>query len=175
MVTIWLTGLPGAGKSTLANLAARELRTRGDRVEVLDGDALRETLSADLGYSPEDRGTHANRTAFVANLLSRNGVVAIVALISPYRQLRAGAKALIEAPFLEVFVDCPLDECIRRDPKGLYARAFSTGHGGLTGVTAPYEPPIDAALVIRTDREDAATSTTRLLGFLDSHPAYRAR
>lgn len=167
MLTVWLTGLPGAGKSTLANLVAHELQARGQRVEVLDGDVLRQNLSADLGYSAADRDTHARRVAFVAALLCRNGIVTIVALISPYERSRAAAKAIIGDRFLEVFVDCAIEECIRRDPKRLYANALVAGQEGVTGISAPYEPPVDPALVIHTDRETPAESTARLLRLLD--------
>ncbi len=123
-LTLWFTGLPGAGKSTLARRVAETLVGRGLRVELLDGDEFRASLSSDLGFSKEDRDINVRRIGFVARLLSRNGIVAIVAAISPYRAIRDEVRRQHEAPFVEIFVDCSLDELIRRDTKGLYARAL---------------------------------------------------
>src|SRR5687767_301225 len=121
--TLWLTGLSGAGKSTLAGAVGAELARRGLRVEILDGDAVRTHLSQGLGFSKDDRDTNVRRIGFVARLLSRNGVVAITAAISPYRELRREVRAQHECPFVEVFVSCPLATVVERDRKGLYARA----------------------------------------------------
>ena len=165
--TIWLTGLPSAGKSTIAREVARALRERGRRVEVLDGDEMRRTLTRGLGFSREDRDENIRRIGFVASLLARNGVVAIVAAISPYRQARAEARAL-HAPgsFLEVFVATPVEVCAQRDPKGLYARQRSGELRGLSGVDDPYEPPEQPELVVPAHQETPGESAARVLALL---------
>src|SRR5256885_3456935 len=122
--TLWFTGLSGAGKTTISKIVEEELRERGARVEVLDGDVVRTNLSKGLGFSKEDRDTNIRRIAFVADLLSRNGVVAITAAISPYRELRDEARELMGDRFVEIFVSASVDECARRDVKGLYEKAF---------------------------------------------------
>lgn len=142
--TVWLTGLPGAGKSTLAIGLARCLRAQGRAACVLDGDALRRGLSADLGFGARDREENVRRAAELALLVAQAGVVAVVSLVSPYAGHRTSARALHQGPgipFVEVFVDTPPEECRRRDPKGLYARAERGEITGLTGVDDPYEPP----------------------------------
>lgn len=142
--TIWLTGVSGAGKTTIALELERELSGRGRHVTVLDGDVLRRGLSSDLGLSQEDRSEQARRAAHVAALFSQAGVVAIVALISPYAEDRQRAREIHDErglPFLEVFVDTPIDICAERDPKGLYARSRAGQLRGLTGRDAPYEAP----------------------------------
>ena len=165
-VTIWLTGLSGAGKSTLARRLADELRARGRRVEVLDGDEVREHLSAGLGYSKADRDTNIRRIGFVAHLLTRNGVVAITAAISPYRETRATVRRQIGA-FVEVYVRCSLEELVRRDVKGLYARALRGEIANFTGVSDPYEEPLAPEVTIDTEHEDVETSIGRLLAHLE--------
>src|SRR5712672_1431700 len=149
--TLWFTGLSGAGKSTLAGMAAEELRRRGRRVEVLDGDEIRTNLSKGLGFSKEDRDANIRRIGYVARLLSRNGVIAIVAAISPYREVRDEVRRGHEACFVEVFVDCSLEELVRRDTKGLYARALAGTLKNLTGVSDPYEPPLTPEIIIHSD------------------------
>lgn len=142
--TLWFTGLPASGKTTLAVSVERNLTGRGVPCVVLDGDELREGLSADLGLSREDRAEQARRTAHVAAMLTRSNVVAIVALVSPYAADRELARQIHEErllPFIEVWVDTPLAECERRDPKGLYARARRGELTGMTGLDGPYEPP----------------------------------
>jgi adenylyl-sulfate kinase len=166
--TLWLTGLSGAGKSTLAFAVRDELISRGMRVEVLDGDEVRKTLSEGLTFSKADRDTNVRRLGFVARLLSRNGVVAIVAAISPYAAARDEVRNSHEAPFIEVFVDCPLDELIRRDTKGLYDKARRGELAGLTGVSAPYEAPAAPDLRIATATLTARQSQARLLSYLES-------
>lgn len=158
--TLWLTGLSAAGKSTLANGVAEELSTRGLKVEILDGDEMRQTLSKGLGFTRDDREENVRRIGFVANLLSRNGVVAIVAAMSPYRDSRDAVRRAHQAPFVEVFVDCAMDEVVRRDPRGLYARALAGTAPDVIGISAPYEAPAAPELHIRTDRVpiDAARS-----------------
>ncbi|HEV3309475.1 MAG TPA: adenylyl-sulfate kinase, partial [Chloroflexota bacterium] len=123
-VTLWFTGLSGSGKSTLANILVERLKADGRRVELLDGDEVRTNLTSDLGFSKEDRDENIKRISFVAKLLSRNGIVVISAAISPYEEARAKARAEID-DFVEIFVDCPLEECMHRDVKGLYAKAIS--------------------------------------------------
>jgi len=163
---IWLTGLSGAGKTTLAEAVAARLRERGARVEVLDGDTVREHLSKGLGFSREDRDTNIRRIAFVAMLLARNGVVVVVAAISPYRATREEARAQIER-FLEVHVDCPLDELVRRDTKGLYAGALGGKVSQLTGVSDPYEEPLSPDVYVRTDQESLEECVGKILHGLD--------
>lgn len=159
---IWLTGMSGAGKSTLAQHLADILRSREERVEVLDGDVVREHLSQGLGFSRADRDTNIARIAFVAQLLARNGVNVLVAAISPYRAARQAARTQI-GRFLEVYVECPLDELVRRDVKGLYARALARKLQHFTGVSDPYEAPLDPDVLVRTDQESIEQSAARVL------------
>ncbi len=165
-----MTGLPGSGKSTLATILKRKLEgDYGRRVELLDGDEIRKGLSRDLGLSKEDREEHARRVAFLAKLLSRNGVVSIVALISPYRTSRADAKETIgRERFVEVYVKASLAECERRDPKGLYAKARRGEINNMTGIQDPYEEPADADVTIETERGTADECAERLLAALVS-------
>jgi adenylylsulfate kinase len=160
--TIWFTGLSGAGKSTLANLLAEQLRERGKRVELLDGDEVRQNLSSGLGFSKADRDANIRRIAYVAKLLSRNGVVAITAAISPYRDIRDEARAEIKN-FVEVFVDCPLEVCEERDIKGLYARARAGEITQFTGISDPYEPPINPEVTVHTDRESPGQDVSTIV------------
>jgi adenylylsulfate kinase len=148
--TVWFTGLSGAGKSTLADMLEEELRGRGLKVEMLDGDIVRTNLSQGLGFSKEDRDTNILRIGFVAHLLTRNGVATIVSAISPYREARNQCRELI-GDFVEVFVDAPLDVCVERDVKGLYKKAISGEIPSFTGVSDPYEPPDKPDLVLETD------------------------
>jgi len=159
--TVWLTGLPCSGKSTIARQLARTLLKRGRRVEVLDGDIVRQNLSYGLGFSREDRDRNIRRIAFVANLLARNGVIVIVALVSPYRAARDEARRLL-ADFFEVHVDCPGVECERRDVKGMYKRARAGELRGFTGVDDPYEAPLNPELSVLTDRQSSEESVARL-------------
>jgi adenylyl-sulfate kinase len=164
--TLWFTGLSGAGKSTLANLAAEELRGRGHRVEVLDGDEVRTNLSKGLGFSKEDRDTNIRRIGYVCKLLARNGVIAISAAISPYREIRDEVRAQHER-FFEVYVKCPLDTLVERDVKGLYRKALRGEIGNFTGVSDPYEEPFTPELVIESHREAPEQSLRRLLETLE--------
>jgi adenylylsulfate kinase len=146
---VWLTGLSGSGKSTIARTLERRLAARGRLVYVLDGDNFRHGLASDLGFSPSDRQENIRRAGEVAALLADAGVIAVTAFISPYRQDRQRARSAAPAGrFVEVFVDTPLDECERRDPKGLYRRARAGELADFTGVTAPYEPPESPELVL---------------------------
>ncbi len=151
--TLWFTGLSGAGKSTIANALVERLQALGRRVELLDGDEIRKNLSQGLGFSKADRDANIARIAFVAKLLSRNGVIAITAAISPYRETRDNARAEI-GNFVEVFVDCPLEVCEQRDAKGLYARARSGEIKQFTGISDPYEAPLNPEITVHTDREN---------------------
>ena len=167
-VTLWFTGLSGAGKSTIANLVEAELRERGANVEVLDGDVVRTNLSKGLGFSKEDRDTNIRRIAFVADLLSRNGVVAITAAISPYREIRDEARATMGERFVEIYVKASVDECARRDVKGLYEKAFKGEIKEFTGVSDPYEPPLEPEVVADTEAETPEESAAKVLAFLDA-------
>ena len=163
--TVWMTGLPGSGKSTLSAILRETLRNgHGRYVEVLDGDEIRKGLSKDLGLSREDREEHARRVSFVARLLSRNGVVAIVALISPYEISREQARQTVGAErFVEVYVKASLATCEKRDPKGLYARALRGEITNMTGVQDPYEAPEHADVVIDTERGTPEQSGAELV------------
>jgi adenylylsulfate kinase len=148
---LWLTGLPAAGKTTIARALETDLRAQDVPVEVLDGDEIRAALSPDLGFSPADRELHNRRVIYLAKLLSRNGVLTIVSLISPYRAIRQAARAEL-GRFVEVWVKCSVEECVRRDPKGHYARAMQGQNAQMTGVQAPYEPPEHPELIIDTEQ-----------------------
>jgi adenylylsulfate kinase len=162
---VWLTGLSGAGKSTITEALVPELRAAGRKVEVLDGDVVRTHLSKGLGFSREDRDLNVARIAFVAHLLARNGVAVIVAAVSPYRQAREDARRLI-GDFIEVHVAPPLEECVRRDTKGLYQKALAGEIERFTGVSDPYEPPENAELVLDTSKIDVATAVASVKGAL---------
>jgi adenylylsulfate kinase len=164
--TVWFTGLSGAGKTTLSAAVGEILRQRGQPVEVLDGDVVRTNLSKGLGFSREDRDTNIRRIGFVAKLLTRNDVVAIVAAISPYRAIRDEVRASIGA-FVEVHVRCPLPELIRRDVKGLYERALRGDVGQFTGVSDPYEPPLNAEVVVDTNQETVEESAAKVVAALE--------
>jgi adenylylsulfate kinase len=164
-VVIWFTGLSGAGKSTLAQALAPRLVAHGRRVEILDGDVVRTHVSKGLGFSREDRDTNVGRIAFVAHLLARNGVAVLVAAISPFREARGEARALI-GDFVEVHVAPPLEECIRRDVKGLYTRALAGEVRAFTGISDPYEEPLSPELRIDTSVTSVDQSTTRILAKL---------
>ncbi len=164
--TLWFTGLSGAGKTTIAHIVERNFRERGLNVEVLDGDVVRTQLSKGLGFSREDRDTNIRRIAFVANLLTRNGVAVIVAAISPYRAIRDEAREMI-GRFVEVFVSAPLEECARRDVKGLYRKAMSGEIPVFTGVSDPYEEPQNPELVVDTTKEGPEDSARRVIATLE--------
>jgi adenylyl-sulfate kinase len=159
----WLTGLSGSGKSTIGRLAAGRLRDLGHRVEVLDGDDVRQNLCAGLGFSREDRDVNVRRIAWVADLLSRNGVVTFVAAVSPYRQTRDEARARMGDRFVEVHVRATVEECERRDVKGLYERARAGKIQAFTGVSDPYEEPLSPELALETESESPEESAQRLV------------
>ena len=166
--TLWFTGLSGAGKSTIAQIVESELRERGYKVEVLDGDVVRTNLSKGLGFSKEDRDTNIRRIAFVADLLSRNGVVAITAAISPYREIRDEARELMGDRFIEIYVKASVEECARRDVKGLYEKAMRGELKEFTGVSDPYEEPLDPELVCDTETESPEESAAKVIAFLEA-------
>jgi adenylylsulfate kinase len=164
---IWFTGLSGAGKSTIAEKLEPVLRERGRKVEMLDGDVVRTNLSKGLGFSKEDRDTNIRRIGFVAHLLSRNGVAVICSAISPYREIRDENRAMI-GDFVEVFVKCPIDVLAERDVKGLYKKALAGEMKNFTGVSDPYEEPLNAEVVVETDRETVDESAAKIIAKLES-------
>jgi adenylyl-sulfate kinase len=166
-VTVWLTGLSGAGKTTIANELKSVVESRGRLVEILDGDIVRQNLSKGLGFSKEDRDTNIRRVAFVSQLLTRHGAFVIVAAISPYKAARDEARCLI-SKFVEVHVDCPIDELTRRDSKGLYAKALSGEIENFTGISDPYEVPENPEVVVRTSTESVEDSVASIVRHLDS-------
>jgi adenylylsulfate kinase len=164
--TIWFTGLSGAGKSTIAEMLYHELKARDLKTEILDGDEVRKNLSKGLGFSKEDRDTNIARIAYVANLLTRNGVATICCPISPYRATRDAARELI-GEFVEVYVHATVDEiAAHRDPKGLYKKALAGEITGFTGVDDPYEEPLEAELVLNTLEESPEESLQIVLNTL---------
>jgi adenylylsulfate kinase len=164
--TLWFTGLSGAGKTTVSEIVESELKHRGLRVEVLDGDIVRTNLSKGLSFSREDRNINVLRIGFVANLLSRNGVAVIVSAISPYKEARDQVRRRI-IDFVEVFVDVPLEVAAERDVKGLYKKAFAGEIDQFTGVSDPYEPPVAPDLVLKTNEETPDESAKKVLEKLE--------
>ncbi len=158
---VWLTGLPSSGKTTIAHALAQRLQGAGYKVEVLDGDVVRQHFSKGLGFSKEDRIENIKRVGYVAHLLARNGVVVITALISPYREGREYARQLI-GRFVEVFLQCPLKVLMERDVKGLYAKALKGEIPNFTGVSDPYEPPENPEVVVETDKETPDESVEKI-------------
>ena len=167
--TVWLTGLSGAGKTTIGHAVAAELDRRGLHVEVLDGDVVRTHLSKGLGFSHEDRDTNIERIGWVASRLTRHGAAVVVAAISPYDGTRKRVRALVEeqGPFVEVWVKASVEECARRDVKGLYAKAFAGEIKGFTGVDDPYEEPSDPEIVVRTEEHEPAESAAIIVARLE--------
>ncbi|MBI3989356.1 MAG: adenylyl-sulfate kinase [candidate division NC10 bacterium] len=165
--TVWFTGLPSSGKSTLAFLLNLRLSEMGFPVELLDGDEVRQRLTKGLGFSKEDRDENIRRIAYVAKLLTRVGAVAIVSAISPYRAIREEARAEI-GNFVEVYVSCALEECIRRDVKGLYRKALNGEIQNFTGISDPYEPPLAPEVLLETDRETPEESLAKILATLNA-------
>jgi adenylyl-sulfate kinase len=159
--TLWFTGLSGSGKSTLSERIHKRLLGQGAKVELLDGDEVRTHLSKGLGFSKEDRDTNVRRIGFVAELLSRHGVIAITAAISPYRETRAAVRERI-GEFVEIFMDCPIPVLAERDVKGLYKKALAGEIPHFTGVSDPYEPPLNPELRVDSSSEDIAVSEERV-------------
>lgn len=174
-VTIWFTGLPSSGKSTIARVLERRFRQAGLKVELLDGDVVRTNLSKGLGFSKEDRDANIKRIGFVCHLLTRNDVIAIAAAISPYREVRDYNRRLI-GNFVEVYVRCSIDECEKRDVKGLFKKARAGEITGFTGVDDPYEEPLHPEVVCDTEKETPEQSADRVirklaeLGYLEGNP-----
>ena len=170
-VTVWFTGLSGAGKSTIAEKLEQILKAKGRNVEILDGDVVRTNLSKGLGFSKEDRDINIRRIGFVCDLLARNGVVAIAAAISPYREIRDENRANTEN-FLEVYVECSIEELTRRDVKGLYEKALKGEIKNFTGISDPYEEPLNPEVTLnsetQTEEESLKILTDKLeeLGYL---------
>lgn len=159
--TLWFTGLSGAGKSTISEIVFDRLRKADAKVELLDGDVVRTHLSKGLGFSKEDRDINVRRIGFVAELLTRNGVIAIVAAISPYRAVREEVRASIGA-FVEVHVHCPIEVLAERDVKGLYKKALAGEIGSFTGVSDPYEPPVNPEVTIDSSTENVEESVEKV-------------
>ncbi len=170
---LWFTGLSGAGKSTLATFIAPALQKQGVKVEILDGDEVRENLSKGLGFSKEDRDTNIRRIGFVADLLARNGVCAITAAISPYKEIRDECRARSKAPFIEVFVEAPLEVVEARDTKGLYKKARAGIIKQFTGISDPYEAPEKAEVVVHTGKETVEQSGAKILAYLKARELIR--
>jgi adenylylsulfate kinase len=173
-LVLWLTGLSGAGKSTVAAKLAPALAERGHRVELLDGDEVRTNLCQGLGFSRADRDTNIARIGYVAGKLAKHGVVVLVAAISPYRQARDQVRASVDR-FVEVHVAAPVGVCAERDPKGLYAKALSGELPHFTGVSDPYEPPPAPEIVLHTEDQSVDESVHQLLTWLETNhltPAY---
>ena len=167
--TVWLTGLSGSGKTAIAKPLEGALRDRGLKVERLDGDIVRQSLTSDLGFTKEDRDQNIKRVTFVAKLLTRNGVAVICSFISPYRERRAETRKEIEeaGAFVEVFVECPLEVCAQRDVKGLYDLAFAGKIDNFTGVSDPYEAPEKPEIVCHTAEETVEESVAWVLRYLE--------
>lgn len=161
-VTIWFTGLSGAGKTTITEALEKKLRSQGYPLEVLDGDIVRQNLTKGLGFGKEDRDENIRRIGFVAHLLTRNGVIVLVSAISPYREIRQEVRHRI-GDFVEVFVNAPLVVCEGRDVKGLYQRARAGEIKGFTGIDDPYEPPLNPEVECRTDLEELEESVAKVL------------
>jgi adenylylsulfate kinase len=166
---LWFTGLSGAGKTTITGILIDELRRRGSKLEVLDGDIVRENLSKGLGFSKEDRDTNIRRIAFVADLLSRNDVPVITAAISPYREIRNEARELMDGRFIEAYVKASVEVCEERDVKGLYKKARAGEIKEFTGISDPYEPPEDPELVLETEHQSPEESAQQILDYLEQH------
>lgn len=166
--TLWMTGLSGAGKTTIARILEARLKERGLKIERLDGDVVRQSLTRDLGFSKEDRDKNIERVMFVAKLLSRNGVGVIASFISPYQSVRDMVRAET-TNFIEVFVHAPLEVCAERDVKGLYAKAFAGEIPNFTGVSDPYEEPANAEVVVNTHEETPEQSAEKLIAYLEQH------
>jgi adenylylsulfate kinase len=165
--TLWLTGLSGAGKTTVAQAVATHLQEKERmKVQLLDGDLLREVINQDLGFSREDRFRNVERAAFIAHLLNTHGVIVLASFITPYQEMRDYCRRNI-ADYLEVYVKCPLSHCIRRDVKGLYKRALAGEIPHFTGVNDPFEEPANPDLILETDQESPEESMKRVLSFLE--------
>lgn len=165
---IWMTGLPGAGKTTVAKKVKETVEEKGEKIEILDGDEVRKNLSPDLGFNAEDRILHNKRVIHMAKLLSKHGIIVVVSLISPFRAVRDIARAELSPDFAEVFVKCSLEKCMERDPKGLYAKAKRGEVKKMTGYSDTYEEPLNPELVLETDKESVEESAAKVLSLFKS-------
>jgi adenylylsulfate kinase len=166
---VWLTGLPSSGKTTIAKRLEKYLRSRGFKVELLDGDDVRKWLSPEAGFSREDRERHLRRVAYVSKLLARNGVVVIASFVSPYRNVRDEARRMVEGEglkFIEVYVKCSLEECMRRDSKGLYEKALRGDIRDMTGVQDVYEEPLNPEVLVDSEKQDPDKCVEEIVGKL---------
>lgn len=166
---VWFTGLPASGKTAVASRVAEELRAEGFKVELLDGDWVRRTINPDAGFTREQRRLHLLRVAWVARLLARNGVVVLCSFVSPYRDVREEIRRVIEEEglrFIEVYVKCSLETCMKRDPKGLYKKALAGEIKHMTGLDDPYEPPLSPEVIVDTESESLDECAEKVLVFL---------
>ncbi|MBE1445207.1 adenylyl-sulfate kinase [Paenibacillus sp. OAS669] len=163
--TIWLTGLPSSGKTTTAAALASALKEADVLVECLDGDELRRAVGCELGFSKEDRMENIRRAVYISKLLNRNGITTIISMIAPYREMRDYARGTLDS-YIEVYVDCPLDECIRRDVKGLYAKAMQGEIPMFTGISDVYEPPQHPEVTIHTDTGSIDANVKKILDYI---------
>ncbi len=169
-VVVWFTGLPSSGKSTISREIEKQLYDMGKLVYVLDGDNIRHGLNANLGFSPEDRKENIRRISEVAKLFADAGVITLTAFISPYRADRERARKLLkDGEFIEVYVKCPVDVCVKRDPKGMYKRAISGEIKEFTGISAPYEEPTTPEIILETDKENVEESAKKVINYLKAH------
>lgn len=164
--TLWFTGLPCSGKTALANTVADELRKKGMKVERLDGDIVRKSLTRDLGFSEEDRNMNIERVTFVAKLLTRNGVAVLASFVSPYNKIREYSRNEI-GDYILVYVKCSLEECEKRDTKGMYAKARAGEIKNFTGIDHPFEEPNSADIIVETDKQSIKESKDIILKALD--------
>lgn len=164
--TLWFTGLPCSGKTVVADRVAEILKKKELKVERLDGDIVRQSLTRDLGYSRKDRDENIRRVTFVAKLLTRNGVAVLTSFISPYREIRAHARQEI-GNFVEVYVKCPLEVCMKRDVKGMYQKAIRGEVKEFTGISDPYEEPLNPEVILETDKETVEESASRVIQTLN--------
>lgn len=161
-LTLWFTGLPCSGKTTVAEIVAETLRTNGNKIELLDGDEIRKHFSAGVGFSREDRNTHLRRVAYLCHLLTKHGVIVLASFVSPYRENRDYARGLINN-FVEIYAKCSLEICIQRDVKGMYKKALNGKIQQFTGVSDPYEEPTNPELVLETDKETAQENALKVI------------
>ena len=166
---LWFTGLSGSGKTTITNILVKELRKRGSKLEVLDGDIVRQNLSKGLGFSKEDRDTNIRRVAFVASLLARNEVPVITAAISPYREIRDEARQMMNGRFIEIYVKASVEACEERDVKGLYAKARAGEIKEFTGVSDPYEEPVNPEITVETEEQSPEESAHQIITYLEDN------
>lgn len=167
---VWFTGLPASGKTVIASGVAERLKARGFKVELLDGDWVRRTINPDAGFTRDQRRLHLLRVAWIARLLARNGVIVLCSFVSPYRDVRGEVRRIVEEEglrFIEVYVKCSLETCMRRDPKGLYARALRGEVRNFTGVDDPYEPPLSPELTLDTERESVEECVDKVMAFME--------